>query len=148
MTGSFMDRGKQYIELVKVLYCKLPTKGKQLPAFPLVVWPGFELRSQRWEARVLPLYHCGPCLERYIHGSCVGDRIVQYYNIHRFLICLLVYPNKPIVQEILAFSHPRPIPPIRNSTVWPVHCSNGIHASSQGSQTDGSKIRVQEVTST
>ena len=32
-TGSFMGRGNQYIELVKVLYCKLPTNGKQLPAF-------------------------------------------------------------------------------------------------------------------
>ena len=32
-TGSFMDRGNQYIQLVKVLYCKLPTNGKQLPAF-------------------------------------------------------------------------------------------------------------------
>ena len=27
-------RGNQYIEFAKVLYCKLPTNGKQLPAFP------------------------------------------------------------------------------------------------------------------
>ena len=47
--------GNQYIQLVKVLYCKLPTNGKQLPAFPLKVRPGSEPRSQRWEARVLQL---------------------------------------------------------------------------------------------
>ena len=53
MMGSFVGRGNQYIKLVKVLYCKLPTNGKQLPAFPLEVGPGTEPRSQRWEARVL-----------------------------------------------------------------------------------------------
>ena len=36
------------------LYCKLPTNGKQLPAFPLEAVPGIEPRPQRWEARVLP----------------------------------------------------------------------------------------------
>ena len=48
-TGSWKGRGNQYIQLVKVLFCKLPTK----------------LRSQRWEARVLPLCHHGPhiCLK-------------------------------------------------------------------------------------
>ena len=30
MMGSFMGRGNQYIQLVKVLYCKLPTISKQL----------------------------------------------------------------------------------------------------------------------
>ena len=30
--GSFVGRGNQYIQLVKVLYCKLPTIDKQLPA--------------------------------------------------------------------------------------------------------------------
>ena len=36
---SSKDRGNQYIQLVNVLYCKLPTNGKQLPAFPLEVEP-------------------------------------------------------------------------------------------------------------
>ena len=31
--GSFMVRGNQYIELVKVLYCKLLTIAKKLPSF-------------------------------------------------------------------------------------------------------------------
>ena len=60
MTGNWEDRGKQNIQLVKVLYCKLLTNGKQLPAFPLEVKPGTEPRSQRWEARVLPLCHHVP----------------------------------------------------------------------------------------
>ena len=29
-----MGRGNQYLKLVKVLYNKLPTIGKQLPTFP------------------------------------------------------------------------------------------------------------------
>ena len=48
--GSFEGRGNQYIELVKVLYCKLLTNSKQLPAFLLEVRPGTKPRSQRWDA--------------------------------------------------------------------------------------------------
>ena len=59
-TGSWKGRGNQYIQFVRVLYCKLPTNGKQLPAFPLEAMPGTEPRPQRWEARVLPLCHRGP----------------------------------------------------------------------------------------
>ena len=58
--GSFVGRGNQYIQLVKVMYCKLPTNGKQLPAFPLEAVPGTEPRPQRWGERVLPLCHRGP----------------------------------------------------------------------------------------
>ena len=32
MTGSWEGRGNQYIQLVKVMYCKLQTNSKQLPA--------------------------------------------------------------------------------------------------------------------
>ena len=59
MTGSRKGRGNQYIQYVKVLYCKLPTNGKQLPAFLLEAMPGTEPRPQRWKARVLPLCHRG-----------------------------------------------------------------------------------------
>ena len=59
-TGSWKGRGNQYIQFVRVLYCKLPTNGKQLPAFPLEAMPGIEPRPQRWEVRVLPLCHRGP----------------------------------------------------------------------------------------
>ena len=34
-TASWKGRGNQYIQFVRVLYCKLLTNGKQLPAFPL-----------------------------------------------------------------------------------------------------------------
>ena len=60
MTGSWKGRGNQYIQFVRVLYCKLPTNGKQLPAFPLQAVTGIEPRPQRWEARVLPLCHRSP----------------------------------------------------------------------------------------
>ena len=58
--GSWKGRGNQYIEFARVLYCKLPTNGKQLPAFPHRALTGIEPRPQRWEARVLPLCHRGP----------------------------------------------------------------------------------------
>ena len=54
MTGSFMGRGNQYIQLVKVLYCKLTTIGQQLPDFPYNA-RGLNQRHQRWEVSVLPL---------------------------------------------------------------------------------------------
>ena len=63
-----MDRGNQYIQLVKVLYCKLQTNGKQLPAFPLEVGPGTEHRSQRWEARLLPLSSHHTCCSLELHA--------------------------------------------------------------------------------
>ena len=59
-TGSWKGRGNQYIQFIRVLYCKLPTNDKQLPAFPLEALPGTEPRPQRWEVRMLPLCHCGP----------------------------------------------------------------------------------------
>ena len=58
--GSWKGRGNQYIEFARVLYCKLLTNGKQLPSFPHKALTGIEPRPQRWEARVLPLYHRGP----------------------------------------------------------------------------------------
>ena len=39
-TGSWKGRGNQYIEFARVLYCKLLTNGKQLPAFPLTAMTG------------------------------------------------------------------------------------------------------------
>ena len=60
MTGSWKGRRNQYIQFIRVLYCKLPTNGMQLPAFSLEAMPGTEPQPQRWEARVLPLCHRGP----------------------------------------------------------------------------------------
>ena len=50
MTGSWKGRGNQYIQFARVVYCKLLTNGKQLPAFPLKAVTGIEPRPQRWEA--------------------------------------------------------------------------------------------------
>ena len=61
-TGSWKGRGNQYIEFARVVYCKLPTNGKQLPAFPLEPVRGSNpgLRGGRPEcyhsATVAPLY--------------------------------------------------------------------------------------------
>ena len=58
--GTWKGRGNQYMQFIRVLYCKLLTNSKQLPDFPLEAMPGTEPWPQRWEARVLPLCHCGP----------------------------------------------------------------------------------------
>ena len=62
--GSWKGRGNRYIQLVKVLYCKLPTNRKQLPAFPLEAMLVTEPWPRRWEASVA-LCHRG----RYIMKS-------------------------------------------------------------------------------
>ena len=54
-TGSWKGRGNQYIQFARVLYCKLLTNGKQLPAFPLKAMMGIEPQPQRWEASVTTL---------------------------------------------------------------------------------------------
>ena len=54
-TGSWKGRGNQYIQFARVVYCKLPTNGKQLPAFSLKAVTGIEPWPQRWEASVTTL---------------------------------------------------------------------------------------------
>ena len=81
-TNSWKGRGNQYIQLVKVLYCKLPTKGKQLPAFPLEDIPGIE-PIQRWEARGLPSICRDFMTENYGYHLCV-----IYDNFYFCLQCL------------------------------------------------------------
>ena len=41
--GSLKGRGNQYIQLVKVLYFKLPTNSRQLPAFPFEAGQNYDL---------------------------------------------------------------------------------------------------------
>ena len=47
-TGSWKGRGNQYIQWLKVLYCKLLTNDQQLPAFPLEAVLGTEPEPWRW----------------------------------------------------------------------------------------------------
>ena len=75
--GSWKGRRIQYI---RVLYCKLLTNGKPLPALPLEAVPGTEPRPQRWEARVLPLCYHGPLLLK-LHQN--------HFKIVSILYCLL-----------------------------------------------------------
>ena len=56
MMGSVIGRGNQYIQLVKILYCKLPTTGKKLPAFPHKVLD-LNHQPQTLEESVLPQGH-------------------------------------------------------------------------------------------
>ena len=60
--GSWKGRGNQYIQFVRVLYCKLPTNtmtsNYQLSHLRPCREP--KPRPQRLEARVLPLCHRGP----------------------------------------------------------------------------------------
>ena len=81
--GSWKGRGNQYIQLVKVLYCKLPTNGKQLRAFPLEAVPGTEPRPQRWEASVTTLSPWPPRL--------VKNTQNRKAHLHSLLLLLLSY---------------------------------------------------------
>ena len=60
--GSWKGRGNQYMQFVRVLYCKRSTNGKKLPDFPLEAVPGMEpgLRGGMQEcyhsATVAPIY--------------------------------------------------------------------------------------------
>ena len=82
--GSWKGRWNQYIQLVKVLHCKLLTNGKQLPVFPLEVGPGTETQSQRWEARVLPLCHCVPSIQTevvYFYYKTTRNVLLNTFNL-------------------------------------------------------------------
>ena len=51
--GSWKGRGNQYIQFIGVLYFKLPTNGKQLPALQPEAVPGTEPQPQRWDKECL-----------------------------------------------------------------------------------------------
>ena len=97
MRGSWKGRGNQYIQLVKVLYCKLPTNGKQLPAFPLEAGPGIEPRSQRWEARVLPVCHHGP--SAFIQ---VMQKAVLYMQGHQLMTLMQHKRDEAVLKTLLS----------------------------------------------
>ena len=76
-TGSWKGRGNQYIEFARVVYCKLPTNGKQLPAFPLepVLGSNPGLRGGRREC-----YHSATVAPRFLVGILVrGYRRAMSY---------------------------------------------------------------------
>ena len=74
------------------------------------------------------------------HKDLLANR--QMSNSHRFK---LPFISKLTVQEIPVFSCSGSVLPIQSTTIWSVHYSNGIHNSSQGSQTDGSRQRYKRI---
>ena len=110
-----MGRGNQYIQLVKVLYCKLLTNGKQLPAFPLDVGPGFNLRGGRRElTRFIYLfgifYRFQHCTGHITTGRWKG-RGNQYFQFIRVLYCKLLINSKQLPTfslEAVPGTKPRP----------------------------------------
>ena len=98
-TDSWKGRGNQYIQLVKILYCKLPTVGKQLPAFPLEVRLGTEPQSQRWEERVfttLPLWPPQNQFEGPKFRNCSIFILLYYSCLSRNSSCLYCCLEFPI----------------------------------------------------
>ena len=103
-TGSFMGRGNQYIQLIKILYRKLPTNGNQLPAFTLEDGPGTKPRSQRWETRVLPLPfpHSKATIQYTI--TCRNKRDVKPLN-YFFPKILSSLPDSIRVTRVIGYCH-------------------------------------------
>ena len=70
-TGSWKGRGNQYIEFARVVYCKLPTNGKQLPAFPLKAVTGIEPPTS--EVGGESVYHSATVVPHiYVWGNSLG----------------------------------------------------------------------------
>ena len=80
--GSWKGRGNQYIQFVRVLYCKLPTNGKQLPAFPLEAMQGTEPSLRGGSPECYHSVTMAPILEYNKYSIQVIYNMVQYvpYN--------------------------------------------------------------------
>ena len=105
-TGSWKGRGNQYIEFARVVYCKLPTNGKQLPAFPLTAMTGIDPRPQRWEARVLPLCHRGPPMfSMIVHPRSIA-LLVYPMVVYTRCISLLAYPTVVYTSSDIGLAYP------------------------------------------
>ena len=76
-------RGNQYIQFIRVLYCKQLTNGKQLPAFPLEDLLGTEPRPQRWEARAIVAPHSAPVHHRLTIRRSIREQF--YVTQHHYL---------------------------------------------------------------
>ena len=87
-TGSWKGRGNQYILFARVLYCKLPTNGKQLPAFPLKAMTGIEPWPQRWEACKWLIVFNRSVTAIWIEGN-ICTLLFIYNNIILFVVILV-----------------------------------------------------------
>ena len=50
---------------------------------------------------------------------------------------ILPHTNSQSIQGVHEFSHPGAVLPVQSTTLWPVHCTHGVHSGSQRGQTDG-----------
>ena len=90
MTGSFMGRGNQYIQL-KVLYCKLPSIVKETINFS-TYGLGFEPLSS--VGGVLPLDHRGPeTVLIIIHTVLLLQLIMVQFGLDSIKGTLTVHPK-------------------------------------------------------
>ena len=82
--GSWKGRGNQYIEFAKVVYCKLPTNGKQLPAFPLEPVQGSDsgLRGGRREC-----YHSATVAPQMLESLFMKDDFNDRHLNLNLLLC-------------------------------------------------------------
>ena len=98
--GSFVGRGNQYIQLVKVLYCILPTSGKQLATLPHKV-QGLNSQPQRWEASMRQV-----C--KYVYKSCPQGSLAKgscFFAIgEHFQFRLLSFSLYNVPKHILALT--------------------------------------------
>ena len=88
ITGSFMGRRNQNLQLVKILYYKLLTIGKQLPTFSHRVL-SLNHTHQSCYVCVLQLPHCGPRLEYFILGLIDSYKFV--YDSDNFLLLVKLF---------------------------------------------------------
>ena len=58
-------------------------------------------------------------------------------NLHRFQGRIIPHANSQSVQEVHAFSRSGSVLPVKSTTLWPVHSTNGVHSGGQRGQTDG-----------
>ena len=91
MASSFMGRRNQYIQLVKVLYCKLLSIGKQLSTFPHTV-RGLNHRPRIWKASVVSCATLAPVMFQmlqlkrlYIFNGLETDKQSCIFNVNILL---------------------------------------------------------------
>ena len=88
-TGSGKGRGNQYIQFVMVLYCKCrPTASNHQLSH---LRPH---RPQRWEPRVLPLYHHGPPgdnVKTAVKNNPKGEGVEKFQNSKAFFYGTVIY---------------------------------------------------------
>ena len=106
-----------------------PTNGKQLPAFPLEVGPVTEPRSQRWEARELPIFFFQTCTQIFsIHKALTH---VRRYRLKSFPNCKETGAfSKANIQESALVSQPPALADVEYEETAGIKSGKGIESMS------------------